>query len=164
VVDALVGFLERLVLLLRHIPAVMLRSGVRDNDVRWPRDVVLRSGRRRQLVLERPRWRGWRPMAAASEAARRCLLVVLCLLQPRWHLHGTGSVEEIKVVLLHVVVSWPVQTSATSHHVWIAAIRVRGTRGTDGRLVRPHPDRCKPIPNFVRDELDEHADTVTSPR
>jgi hypothetical protein len=40
VVDALVGLLERLTLLLRHVPAVTLGPGACD-DARWPRDVVL---------------------------------------------------------------------------------------------------------------------------
>jgi hypothetical protein len=44
------------------------------------------------------RWQGWSPAATARRAARRRLVVVLRLLQPGWHLHGAGSVEEIEVV------------------------------------------------------------------
>jgi hypothetical protein len=45
VVDALVGYLERLALLERHVTAVTLPRGWSD-DARWTRHVILRPGRR----------------------------------------------------------------------------------------------------------------------
>jgi hypothetical protein len=98
VVDALVGLPERLALLLRHLPAVKFLPGTRGDDARWPHDVVLLPGCRRQLAQERCRWQGWRPTAAARGAARQRLVVVLRLLQPGRYLHGAGSMEEIEVV------------------------------------------------------------------
>jgi hypothetical protein len=64
VIDAFVGLPELLALLERHVPAVTLPPGARD-DARWPRDIILRPGRWRKLVQERRRWRGGRHAAAA---------------------------------------------------------------------------------------------------
>jgi hypothetical protein len=137
VVDALVGFLERLALLLQHVPAVMLRSGVRDDDVHWPRDVVFRPGRRRQLALERPRWRGWRPMAAARGPAR-----------PSWSFFVFFSQDNIFIALaLWRRLRWcycmlPLRGQCRRQQRLItsgAAIRVRGT--VEGRAPRPPASR-----------------------
>jgi hypothetical protein len=104
VVDTLVGRPERLTLLKRHVvPIALPRGRGRHVDGRLLPHVILQPGRGRQLAQERRRWvircswasrrqwRGRRPAAPARATARRCLVVILHLLQPGRHLHGAGA-------------------------------------------------------------------------
>jgi hypothetical protein len=92
VVDAPVGLPQLLALLERHVSAVTLPPGARD-DARWPRQVILWPRRRRKLAQERRRWWGRRPVAEVHGRARDRLGVVLGLLKPRMHFHGAGCVD-----------------------------------------------------------------------